>query len=70
MRDDEVPAEVQERLERIGTAIRALIRDEEDPAVVCAIMSANLDTWAEEHGYSAKSLVTSIAVAVIHNAEG
>ena len=69
MRDDEVPAEVQERLERVGTAIRTLLRDEEDPAVVCAIMSANLDTWAKEHGYSASNLVTSIAVAVIHHTE-
>ena len=69
MRDDEVPAEVQERLEMLGTAVRAILRDEENPSVMCAIMAANIDTWAREHGYSASNLVTTIAVAVIHNTE-
>jgi hypothetical protein len=69
MRTDEVPKNVQNRLEMLGNPIRRLLRDEEDPAVVCAVLSANLDTWAQEHGYDASNLATAIAIAVIHHTE-
>ena len=68
MRDDEIPAEIQERLETIGTAIRCLLKDEDDPSVVCAVLSANLDTWSREHGHNASRLASAVAMAVMAHA--
>ena len=61
---NEIPKDVEERMHTIGSAIRELIKDEDDQALVCAVMCTNLDVWCREHHNNSVNLANAIAQSV------
>ena len=62
---NEIPHEVEETLWNLGERVRDTLLETDDPAIVCAIISAVLDTWADTYGYNAVGLADKIVTAMI-----
>lgn len=62
---NEIPWDIEETLCRLGEQVRDTLLETDNPAIVCAIISAVLDTWAEEYGYNAIQLASNIVTAMM-----